>query len=107
MNLDENASTRRKAIFRKGLKRTIQDKPFFSLSMEDHIEIEVEWGSLQELNDKSDRWNQILIDRFKEMQDSSLASLGLQEKKINKEGTPSHRLTEEKKADIEDLDFLE
>ena len=107
MTLDENAPKKRKAPLHKGLKRTIQDLPFFSLTVTDHISVDIDWGSLQEFNDKSDRWNDILIKRFKKLHDDTLEECGISVQKVTIKGAPSERITGNKPVDVEDLDFLE
>lgn len=99
----------RKTRIRKGLQRTLNTEKYQTLVIQDEIEEEFEWRTLEEREKKIRNWETILLKNFKIFHDRALEELGLEHKKAyfkdqgGTVGTPSPQGVN----DLDSLDSLE
>ena len=65
----------------KGIKRTLNTAAYETIVIENTIEEEITWKTLEERDRKIQKWESVFVDDFKRSHDSILEELGLSHKK--------------------------
>jgi len=71
----------------KGIRRTLKTADFEGIVIEEFIEEDVEWSSLEERQKKLDNWNKILVAQFKRTHDFILDECEVVEHRAYKKKT--------------------
>ena len=104
-NSDEPTKNLRKSRIHKGIDRTLNTAKFESLVIHDYIDEEIEWSDLKERDSKIDKWETILITRFKQFHDRVMEELGLEHKVAYfKDNAPDYRPEPGSVNELDDLD---
>lgn len=102
----------RKSIIRKSIQRTLSTGKFETIVIQDGIEEEIEWTTLDERQKKLKNWETLLIQGFKQSHDRILDELSLSHKKAffknNLEDKSDYQidLGEPESRKLDDLDAL-
>lgn len=64
----------------KGIRRTLQTAAYESVVIEDSIEEDIEWTTLEERQRKVANWEMLAIQNFKKFHDMALTELGCEHK---------------------------
>jgi anthranilate/para-aminobenzoate synthase component II len=97
----------RKSRIHKGIARTLNTAKYESIVIEDHIDEEIEWSTLEERDKKINNWETILITRYKQFHDRVMNELGLEHKVAYfKESEPDYRNEPGTANELDDLDGL-
>ena len=106
----------RKSLIRKSIRRTLNTAPYETLVIEDHIEEEIEWTTLEERQKKVKNWETVLLQQFQEWHDRACQDLNLQHKvafldtsqnKVKRKFGPDTGEVGELDTLLEDLDSLD
>ncbi len=94
----------RTSRIRKSIHRTLQTAQFESLVIEDSIDEEIEWTTMEERIRKEQNWTTVLLTRFKEFHDLVCTDLGLEHKKAY---IKQAKIEQQKQGlDLDDLDSI-
>lgn len=104
---DEERPPIRKSRIHKGIQRTLNTAKFESIVIQDYIEEDIEWRSLEERERKITNWETLLLARFKQFHDQVMKELGLDHKVAYfKDNEPDHRSEPGVSNELDDLDPL-
>ena len=95
----------RKSHIRKTITRKLSTAKFESLDLTVEFEEEVEWNTIQERQEKSDKITKLLLNDFKQTRNAVLDALGLTEKKASVSSTvqSSHKEFDVHELGLDDL----
>lgn len=102
-----NQNSPRKSRIHKGIQRTLNTAKFESIVIQDFIEEDIEWSSLEERDRKVQNWETLLVNRFKQFHDQVMRELGLEHKVAYfKDNETDYRPEPGAYAELDSLDTL-
>jgi len=97
----------RKSRIHKGIQRTLNTAKFESVVVQDYIEEDIEWRTLEERDRKISNWETLLLTRFKQFHDQVMKELGLEHKVAYfKDAEPDYRPEPGAPNELDDLDAV-
>ena len=99
----------RKSRIHKGIDRTLNTAKYESIVIHDQIDEEIEWCDLKERDSKIDKWETILLTRFKQFHDQVMKELNIEHKVAYfKDAEPDYRPEPGTSAtnELDDLDAI-